>query len=78
MRFSLCLAVLSDIFMMTDIFLDRIVDFVAAYFVKLGGSEHVDALVFAGGIELGKRWLRLGCMCNCDGKSRKRGEIEHT
>ncbi|KAK0249310.1 hypothetical protein LTS16_000476 [Friedmanniomyces endolithicus] len=31
-----------------DIFVDRIADFVAAYYVKLGGQ--VDALVFAGGI----------------------------
>lgn len=31
-----------------DIFVDRITDFVAAYYVKLGGD--VDALVFAGGI----------------------------
>jgi acetate kinase len=31
-----------------DLFIDRILDFVGAYFVKLGG--HVDALVFAGGI----------------------------
>jgi acetate kinase len=31
-----------------DLFTDRILDFVGAYFLKLGG--HVDALVFAGGI----------------------------
>jgi acetate kinase len=31
-----------------DLFVDRILDFVGAYFVKLGGR--VDALVFAGGI----------------------------
>ena len=31
-----------------DIFVDRIIEFVGSYFVKLEG--HVDALVFAGGI----------------------------
>ncbi|KAK5118328.1 hypothetical protein LTR62_002841 [Meristemomyces frigidus] len=38
-----------------DIFVDRIVDFVAAYYVKLGGK--VDALVFAGGI--GEKGVQL-------------------
>ncbi|TKA29776.1 hypothetical protein B0A50_03140 [Salinomyces thailandicus] len=49
-----------------DIFVDRICDFVAAYYVKMGGK--VDALVFAGGIgEKGVQLRqaivgRLGCL----------------
>ncbi|KAK5708418.1 hypothetical protein LTR97_000959 [Elasticomyces elasticus] len=38
-----------------DIFVDRVIDFVAAYYVKLGGK--VDALVFAGGI--GEKGVQL-------------------
>ncbi|KAK4898743.1 hypothetical protein LTR27_003916 [Elasticomyces elasticus] len=38
-----------------DIFVDRVIDFVAAYYVKLGGR--VDALVFAGGI--GEKGVQL-------------------
>lgn len=33
-----------------SIFLDRIISFVGAYIVKLGGPSKIDALVFAGGI----------------------------
>lgn len=38
-----------------DIFIDRITDFVASYYIKLGGE--VDALVFAGGI--GEKGVQL-------------------
>lgn len=50
-----------------DIFVDRILDFVGAYYVKLGGQ--VDALVFAGGIGEKSPQLRraVADKCSCLG-----------
>ena len=65
-----------------DIFVDRILDFVGAYYLKLGGQ--VDALVFAGGI--GERSIELretvALRCECLGfgldadQNRKVDDIE--
>ena len=65
-----------------DIFVDRILDFVGAYYLKLGGQ--VDALVFAGGI--GERSIELretvAQRCECLGfgldadQNRKVDDIE--
>lgn len=47
--------------------MDRILHFLGAYFVKLNGAAHVDALVFAGGIGERSAPLRKavvdGCKC---------------
>ncbi|PVF98370.1 acetate kinase [Serendipita vermifera] len=65
-----------------DIFVDRIIGFVGAYFVKLGGQ--VDALVFAGGIGEKSPQLRAAVANKCfclgfnlnDVKNRSKDEEE--
>jgi len=50
-----------------DIFVDRVLDFIGAYYLKLGGQ--VDALVFAGGIGEKSPELRqaIASKCSCLG-----------
>jgi acetate kinase len=69
-----------------DIFVDRILDFVGAYYLKLGGQ--VDALVFAGGIGEKSAQLRqaVADKCSCLGfrlddaknKSESKAELSKT
>ena len=45
--------------------MDRILHFLGAYFVKLGGAAHIDALVFAGGIGERSAPLRKAVVDRC-------------
>ena len=65
-----------------DVFVDRILDFVGSYYLKLGGQ--VDALVFAGGIGEKSAQLRqaVADKCSClgfrldDAKNKSRDDAE--
>lgn len=48
---------------------DRVLNFVGAYIVKLGGAQHIDALVFSGGIGEKSAQLRRAVVeaCACLG-----------
>ncbi|TDL16842.1 acetate and butyrate kinase [Rickenella mellea] len=48
-----------------DIFLDRILNFLGAYYLKLGGSGHLDAVVFSGGIGERSKELREAVIERC-------------
>ena len=48
-----------------DIFKDRILNFVGSYFLKLGGAQHIDAVVFSGGIGERSALLRKAVVDRC-------------
>ncbi|TDL14276.1 acetate kinase [Rickenella mellea] len=49
-----------------DIFVDRIINYLGSYFLKLGGSAHLDALVFSGGIGERSKELRASVIERCE------------
>lgn len=47
------------------LFTDRVIHYIGAYLLKLGGPSHVDALVFAGGIGEHSVQLRSAVLALC-------------